>query len=99
MADIDRLLGLTRGYAARLRLGLAWPGAGTDPSRPDLRGAKKARTSEITNGRKLNPALVTEIRRRALTPGISQAAVAREFDVSAIMVGKIIRREAWSHVI
>lgn len=46
----------------------------------------------------LTEAQVVEIRETFAAGGVSQAALAREFSVSPMMISKIIRRKKWTHV-
>lgn len=47
---------------------------------------------------KLTTAQVLEIRRRYRTEGISQQALAKDYDVSRSTVGLIVTRKNWSHL-
>jgi hypothetical protein len=52
---------------------------------------------ERNGSAKLNAAKVLEIRRLA-RKGVSQRAIARQYGVTHILIGKVIRRENWRHV-
>lgn len=67
--------------------GRAWKGVpkGTNPG-------------EKNPSRKLTSDQVTEMRSRFAAGGVRQAALGREYGVSAQQVGRILRREKWGHL-
>ena len=47
---------------------------------------------------KLTAAQVTEIRTRYAAGGVSQKQLAVDYGVNKVTIGKIVRREAWTHL-
>jgi len=61
-------------------------------------GASVSPTCWIDEQAKVTDDTVREIRRRYDAGGVSHARLAREYAVSASLIGKIVRREAWKNV-
>jgi len=59
---------------------------------------EKILRGEKVGNSKLTEIKVREIRQRYALGNISQEALAKEFDVTQTMIGRITRRQAWDHV-
>lgn len=63
----------------------------------DAKGRGNCRRGSRCTHAKLSEAQVATIRERC-AGGLTQAAVAREYEVSESLIGTIVRREKWRHV-
>lgn len=66
---------------------------------PSHRHPELIRRGEETSNARLTREQVIEIRRRYLAGGITHLALGREYGISAIHVGQLVRRERWAHVL
>ena len=62
------------------------------------KGRQPNRLGENNSASKLTDDQVRQIRMMYAEGGISQGALGRQFDVSTVMIGLIVRREKWKHI-